>query len=184
MALAAVFKELTVQLNQVRECLEALQVSVSEDIPARGASVLEDHFSNSILDIRGLLAETIAAAEEASQAVSRSLMSGRAPRALAKCQERFHGVIRRFASDLVSYERLRDLTSLGLERRGEWLGWSRSVKEAIEGCRHPLDQAADALLQCWQEIGERVGMNSVSVRTTNIGQQFADASELAREGLP
>src|SRR5713226_5228658 len=95
----------------------------------------------------------------------------RARRALASCQERFHRVARRFATDLISYERIADLTSLGLERRGEWRAWSRGVKDAIEGCRHPLDQAADALFECWQEIGERVGTTSVSVRSTIDGPE-------------
>jgi hypothetical protein len=186
MALEAAFQELWGRLQHLEECLAFVQVTVVEDTPARGDTVLVDQFSNATLDIRGLLAEAIAAAVEATQAVGHPLDVDRARRALAKCQERFHRVARRFAADLVSYERIADLTSLGLERRGGWRDWSHGVKVAIEACRRPLDEAADALFQCWQEIGERVGMTSVSVRTTNVGQQFsgAAAGELAREGIP
>jgi hypothetical protein len=173
MALAAAFQELRVRLQQLEECLAAVQVTVVEDTPARGETVLVDQFGNAIRDIRGLLAEAIAAAGEATQAVAYPPDVDRARRTLASCQERFHRVARRFATDLISYERIADLTCLGLERRGEWRAWSRGVKDAIEGCRDPLDQAADALFECWQEIGERVGMTSVSVQTTNVGQQFS-----------
>lgn len=184
MALAVAFQELRVRLQQLEECLGALQVTVVEDTPARGETVLVDQFGNTTLDIRGLLAEAIAASGEATQAVVYPLDVDSARRGLARCQERFHLVSRRFAADLVCYERIADLTSLGLERRGEWRAWSRAVKDAIEGCRYPLDQVADALFQCWQEIGERVGMSSVLVRTTNVGQQFSGnaAGDLVREG--
>jgi len=183
MALAAAFQDLGLRLQHLDECLGAVHMTAVEDAPARGQNVLVDQFGNATLDMRGLLAEAIAAAEEASQAVALRLDLDRARRALTRCQEQFHGVARRFASDLVSYERIADLIGLGRERRGEWLAWANGVKDAIEGCRHPLDQAADALFQCWQEIGERVGMTSVAVQTTNVGQQFSAAGELAREGI-
>jgi hypothetical protein len=95
----------------------------------------------------------------------------------------FHQIARRFASELVSYERLADLSGLGRERRGEWLAWTGSVKQAIEDCRYPLDQAADALFACWQEIAERAGTSSVSVRTTNVGQHFTGAGKLTHKGV-
>jgi hypothetical protein len=184
MALAAAFQELLGRLQHLRECLVAVQLAVG-DIPAGGGTVLEDQFGNATLDMIGMLVEAIAAAGEASQAVAHPVDLDRARRVLARCQKHFHLVARRFAADLVSYERLTDLTSFGLEHRGGWRAWVRGVKDAIEGCRHPLDQAADALFECWQEIGERVGMTSVSVRTTNVGQQFTGvgAEDLAREGI-
>jgi hypothetical protein len=183
MALAAAFEELTGRLRHLRECLDSVQVSL-EDIPVPGATVLEEQLGNSTLELRGLLAETIVAAEEASRAAGQSLDVERALRALTKCQELFHQMARRFAAELVSYDRIGDLIGLGQERRGEWLGWVGSVKDAIEGCRYPMDQVGDALFQCWREIGERVGMNSVSVRTTNVGQHFASIRDLEREGIP
>jgi hypothetical protein len=180
MALAAAFHDLVVRLRHVAECLQAVQVTVAEDVPASPETVLADQFGNSTLDIRGLLAEAIGAAEEAESQV-RDIDRCRC--ALANCQLGFHQIVRRFASELVSYERLADLSGLGRERRGEWLAWTGSVKQAIEECRHPLDQAADALFECWQEIAERAGMTSVSVRTTNVGQHFRGAGKLAHKGV-
>ena len=79
------------------------------------------------------------------------------------------------------YEKLKDLATLGSERRGEWLPWSNSVKEGIEQCREPLDGVSNALAACWQEIAERVGMTSVTVQSTNIGQKIVSTTEDARE---
>jgi hypothetical protein len=180
MALAAAFHNLVVQLRHLGECLQAVQVTVIEDAPAPGETVLADQFSNSTLDIRGLLAEAISAAEEAEGQASDI---ERARRALTTCQEHFQQVARRFASDLISYERIADLISLGRERRREWVAWTVSVKQAIEECQHPLDQAGDGLFKCWQEIAERSAMNSIFVRTTNVGQKFAGAGRLARKGM-
>ena len=70
---------------------------------------------------------------------------------------------RAIAADLVSYERLKDLASLGSKRGIDWV-LVNTVKQGIEQCRQPLDGADQALAVCWQEIAERVGMTSVSCR--------------------
>ena len=88
------------------------------------------------------------------------------------CQERFHRIEQEFSSGLASYEKLKDLTMLGSERRGEWIPWASSVKDGVGQCQQPLEEASRALAGCWQEIAERVGSTSVSVQTTNIGQKI------------
>jgi hypothetical protein len=61
------------------------------------------------------------------------------------------------------------------------------VKQGVEHCRQPLEDAGKALAECWQELAERVGMTSVSVRTKNIGQKIvakaSEPKEMAQEGL-
>jgi hypothetical protein len=161
---------LVTKLASLGDCLQAAQVTVLEDAPAPDECVLVEQFGNSILDIRGLLAEASAAANEAAL---RPADLDRARSALAKCQERCLQITRRFATELISYERISDLTNLGRSRRGAWPAWSRSVKQAVESCRHPLDESGEALFQCWQDIGERAGTTSVSVHTTTVGQRFA-----------
>jgi hypothetical protein len=97
----------------------------------------------------------------------------RARHALTGCQEKFQRVEQAFSAKLVSYESMKDLTRFGRERRGEWRSWVAAVKQGIERCRPPLQGAAEALVDCWKEIAERVGMTSVSVCTTSIGQNIA-----------
>ena len=45
----------------------------------------------------------------------------------------------------------------------------------IEQCRDPLDESSKALAACWEEIAERVGMTSITVQTTSIGQKIVSA---------
>jgi len=92
-----------------------------------------------------------------------------------------------FTANLVSYDRVSDLTTFGAERRGEWPSWVTSVKQGIDHCRFPLEEAGKALSECWQEIAERAGSTSISVQTTNIGQKIgrvvADGKEMVSEEL-
>jgi len=185
-ALEATFRELYTQFHRLQDTLLALRLTVVEDRPLKSDVALVDQLEDSILDQMGLLDEGLKAAQAAQKAVGHPADLGQARSALTTCQERFHGIERQFSADLVSYEKLKDLASLGA-RGGEWRPWAISVKQGIEQCRQPLDAASKALAACWQEIAERVGMTSISVQATNIGQKIvAEATELkdlARDGV-
>src|SRR5262249_289612 len=185
MALERTFQELSDRLRRLRDSLLALQLTIREDLPQQGSVALVDQFGDAVDDSLGWLEESLAASVEAYHAVEDALDMDLARRALGNCQERFHRVEQRFATDLVSYEKLNDLTGFGRSRRGEWLGWVRSVKEGLEECRQPIDEVSKALLACWQEIAERAGMTSISVQATNIGQQIASPELMSklREGI-
>jgi hypothetical protein len=157
---------------------------VGEDKPLKGEAALVDQFEDAILDLMGQLDEGLKAARAAQKAVGHPVDLDAARRALSKVQASFHRIEQQFSDELVSYEKLQDLASLGNERRGEWLPWAGSVKHGLEQCRQPLDGVSKALAASWQEIAERVGMTSVSVRTTNIGQKIvtrrSEVEEMAR----
>jgi len=186
-ALEATFRELFTQLRRLNDTLLALRLTVGEDKPLKGEAALVDHFEDSILELMGRLDECLKAVRVAQKAVGHPLDLDGARRALAKCQESFHRIEQQFLADLVSYEKLKDLASLGSERRGEWLPWANSVKHGLEQCRPPLDDASKALAACWQEIAERVGTTSISVQATNIGQKIvtdsAEAEDRVHEGV-
>jgi hypothetical protein len=188
MAMEAAFRELLTELRKLYDTLVALRLTVVEDKPARGDAALVDRLEDTALDVMGLLNEALRAARLAQKGVLGAPDLNGARRGLTTCQERFHRIERQFAAELVSYEILKDLASLGSERRGEWLPWANSVRSGIEQCREPLDGASKALAACWQEIAERVGMTSVSVQTTNIGQKIVskleDGAEIANAALP
>jgi hypothetical protein len=183
-ALEATFRELFIQLRQLNDTLLALRLTVGEDKPLKGEAALVDHFEDAVLDLMGLLDECLKATRVAQKAVGHPVDLDGARRALAKCQECFHRIERQFSADLVSYEKLKDLASLGSERRGEWLPWAGSVKHGLEQCQQPLNGASKALAACWQEIAEHVGMTSISVQSINIGQKIvtkaSEVEELAR----
>ncbi|HYW43703.1 MAG TPA: hypothetical protein VE959_12655 [Bryobacteraceae bacterium] len=187
MPMEATFQELFTEMRKLQDTLVAVRLTAVEDKPVKGEAALVDHLEDAILEMMGWLDEALKAARMAKKAVGNLTNLHAARRALTVCQERFHRIEQQFAADLVSYEKLRDLASLGSERRGEWLPWSNSVKQGIEQCREPLDGVSHALAACWQEIAERVGMTSVSVTSTNIGQKIVsrleDGAEMIREAV-
>jgi hypothetical protein len=187
MALEKTFRELPAQLRRLGDRLQELEVTVVEDRPAANGAAIVDSFEYAVDDLRGWVEEALQAAEEAEQAVGHPVDIGRARHALTICQERFHRIEKGFAANLVSYDCMKDLAGFSSERRGEFPSWATSVKQGVEHCMQPLEDAGKALAECWQEIAERVGMTSVSVQATNIGQKIvtkaAEGARLVGEGV-
>ena len=168
MALEATFRGLTFCLHQLHDALNELQVTLG-DKPSDDESAMADGLETTVLDLMGILHEARKTALNAQRAVGHPTDLDRARRALTLCQEHFHRIEKQFATELVSYEKLRELARLGRERRS-WLPWANTVKQEIEQCRPPLERISSALAACWQELAERLGMVSLSVQT--IGQQI------------
>lgn len=187
MALEKTFHELTTQLRKLRDTLLGVRLTVIVDKPPRDEVVLVDRFGDAVEDVTGWAEEALAAAAEAEQAVGNPLDVYRARTALATCQERFHCLAQQFSSELISYESIRELKAFGRGRRGEWLRWTNAVEQALEQCRQPLQEVNQALFMCWQELAERLGMSSVAVQNTVIGQQITApelvGKEMVREGI-
>lgn len=182
MALEATFVQLGVRLQALREALVSLRTTVIEDKPRQDEVVLVSLLGDAADDLLGWLEGALVAAGEAQQAVIYPTDLDRTRRALTACQERFQHLNRRFASELGAYERLTELSRLGRLRGGEWRGWVASVKAALDDCQPLLFKVEDAFLSCWQELAERLGMNSISVQATNIGQQLMfPENETSRE---
>ena len=185
MALDKTFRELSESLRKLRDSFLAIQLTVREDVPKQGSVALVDKFADAIDDALGWVEEALTAALEAGRAAAPPANVELARKALAGCQEQFHRMQERFQSELVSYQRLKDLTAFGRSRRGEWLGWVKTVRTGLEQCQAPMEQASRYLSDCWQEIAERAAMTSVSVQSTNIGQQIAtsEVEEVVRRGM-
>ena len=170
MALEATFRELPFRIDRLRDALFALQITLG-DKPPDDESALCDGVENTVLDIMGTLHHARQAASKALKAVGHPMDMDLVRRSLAICQERFHAIEQQFASDLVSYEKLKELARLGSERR-KWLPWSKTVKRGIEECRQPLEQISTTLAQCWQELVEHRSKNSISIHAGNVDQKL------------
>jgi hypothetical protein len=185
-ALEATFRELSVSLQRLHDALNALEITLG-DKPPHDESAVADGVETVVLDMVGTLHEARQAALNARKAIGHPVDLDLARRALTDCQERFHAIEQQFATGLVSYDQLKELTRLGKERRA-WLPWSNAIKQGIEACRHPLEQTSAALAACWLELAERLGTMSISMRATNIGQQILPsrsmAAEVEAEGFP
>jgi hypothetical protein len=170
MALEATFRQLAVDLHKLHDALSALQLTVG-DKPPNDETALADGLENTVLDMLGTLHEIRKAAAEAGKAVGHPADMDSARHSLSSCQERFHRMEQQFASDLVSYEKLKQLAQLGKARRF-WLPWSNSIRQGIEQCRAPLGETSTALAACWQELAERLGSVNISMKSVNVGQKI------------
>ena len=170
MALESTFRELNVRLHTLHDALNGLHVTLGDKPLDRGAAVA-DGLENAVLDIMGALHDARKSALEAQRGVAVPADLDRARQALTTCQEQFHVIEQQFASGLVSYEKLAELARIGRSRGREWRAWANSTKEGIEECRAPMEQLSKALIACWQELAERLGTTSISVRNAVVGQK-------------
>jgi len=170
MALEDTFRRLGAQLYVLQDALVSLRTTSREDKPLEDDAVLVDLFSDTADDLLGWLQETQQAAANAQQAVAHPVDLQRAWRDLSLCQEYCNRINQHFVTDLIGYERLVELMRFGRRRGGEWQAWANSVHAAVCDCQQPLFAISQAIFFCWQEVGERVGTNSVVVQNTNIGR--------------
>jgi len=150
--------------------LNEFHVSVGFTPPNEETAVADD-LGEASLHLIGILHEALGPAVQARQAVTNHPDLDRARKFLAICQERFNQFERDFPTLLSSYKQLTELARLAIERP-EWTHWAASMKQGIEDCREPMAAVRMAIAACWQELAERVGMNSVSVNNTSIGQRI------------
>lgn len=173
MTLEASFQALSMRFEILRDAVSSLRVTVVEDKPKKGDVALVDNLSNSLDDLLACLEASQSAARDAREAVDYPTDLQSARRSLILCQENFNEFSHRLFSDLLAYDRLVELNGFASERGGEWRAWSDTVTEVVGRCWQPAYDVTQALFICWQEITERTGMNSVSLQTTNIGQQIS-----------
>jgi len=171
MALEKTFRKLSFSLHKLHDALNALQVTVG-DKPPNDEAAVADGVGNATLDLIGGLHEARKSALRACKAIEHPPDLDCARRELARCQSQFHRIEQQFASELVSYDKLSELSRLGRSRRHEWLPWGKSVRLGIEQCREPLDHGSRALAECWQELAERIGAVNISMKATNVGQNI------------
>jgi hypothetical protein len=140
MASTNVYASLEQEIGRLRDAFLALRVTVVEDRPLDEGTLLVDALGD-------VAEELLAGAQEA-------LVHARQGE-LSTCHEEYHRMQRRFAVDLVSYERIAEIARLGRSRGGEWKAWASSVRAGAEACRQPLEETGAALVACWREAAER-----------------------------
>jgi hypothetical protein len=172
-AIEAAFQHLVGKFDSMHEALASLRLTAVEDRPLRDEVLLVERLANAVDDLIGWLDEALAAACDGQKAVRHPLDGYRVREALALANDRFIQLEYKFFSAGVSYEEINELTRFGQRRGREWLGWTRSVIQALDQCRAPILELDEALLHCWRELAERLGTSSISVQTTNIGQQIS-----------
>jgi hypothetical protein len=182
MAIEAAFTQLVTHFTAVRDALQSLSLTVIEDRPPQGELMLVERLGNLVEDLRGWTEEGYAAAVQARQAASHPPDLHRARHALGVSNERFISLEYRFYGEAVAHHMIGELLRLGSRRGPEWPGWCKSAVQSLDACRAPLRTLDESFLQTWQELAERLSSRSVSVQTTNIGQQISPPPTARRSG--
>lgn len=176
MALRVELENLGCQLERMHEVFSDLR-RLLDDHPSEGDKVLLlDSFGDTVEDLLGWLQESLercAPLLPAKPGERKDEFDANVARqALVVCQGLFNQQMHRFLVDLVSYERVAQLLQFGRERGGEWQTWAKGIKLELESCQQHLFLTSQVLFRCWVELAEWIGMTSISVRATNVGQHF------------
>jgi hypothetical protein len=165
MALEATFQDLLRNVQGLRDALRQLSICF-DDRPPQEESYLVQQRGDVVVELLALSDEASGAAQECCHASGCPLDLDRLRRALARAQETIQRIERHFSAELLDYERITELRSFARRRRGEWPSWLTGVRASLEDCRKALQKVNGTLFQSWQEIAERVGVTSVSLRST------------------
>jgi hypothetical protein len=179
MALRRTLATLRVQLDEALSVVSELQVTVKDE-PSNGSAVT-DPFAYGADDMHGLLSEARATVDAVLRTEQQTSDLDRTSAAVGTCNELCLEVAEKL-DGLLAFDRIAALRRYGRERNGPWRTWTASLQEALEACRAPLTTLERTLLEAWQEIADRAVTTSVSVQTTNVGQQLTVPAEYATEG--
>jgi hypothetical protein len=169
MLIETTFQVAVERCGTVCERVSELRMTVVEDRPLKDVVKLIDHVGDTVEDLLCSAEEMREAASEAQSAVKHPIDAEQTRRALTACHTKFNHCAICFFSDLANYETVDEVISLGRARGGEWQVWANLVKETLKQCQQTLFAVNEALLECWQALAERAGMQSVTVQNTNVG---------------
>jgi hypothetical protein len=170
MAIEAVFQQLVEDFITACGTFQSLGLTVIEDRPPRDDVILVDQLGDLIDELRGSLAEGLAAAMAARDAVQHPADWYRARTALGVANALLIKLEYRFHANVATFEMLDGLTCFGRQRGGEWNGWCTSAVTAVQSCREPLHALNETELRAWQELSERLSSTPLEVRIANIEQ--------------
>jgi hypothetical protein len=170
MVVAERYQQLWTRLHELREALLELRITVGEDRPQGEATMLVERLGDDVDD-------GLAAVEEALEAVRGAMRDPDGVRAgglaLSTAHERLTRAADGYWQGLGSFERRRQLHSLGRRRGGEWGAWVRSVEDSHAGFPARLTAVSDELRRAWLELVERAASGTISLTASSIGQQIS-----------
>jgi hypothetical protein len=172
MSLESSLDSLRRKLATLQESIADLQVTVTEDKPSRGGTLLVDQLDSVVTELSSTLEEAETRSNDALQAARNSSQLDQCRGALRAIHELVNRFTAQYSHDLAAHDPVSQLLEMGRERGREWREWSQEVKTAILRNTGPARETADALVECWSELAERLARGSLSVQSTNIGQQI------------
>jgi hypothetical protein len=180
-ALQEAFIQLAERFRRLVEVTSDLRVSAVEDYPRGDKPLFVDWLSDSVVQFESMAEEGLDAAKGAAVAAGYPVDMERLRKQLIVAQRSFNDLLRSFISDLLIRPGLSDLGRVGRQRGSEWQLWTDAVIQSVAQCEQPLFDTSEALFRCWQEMVERIGMNSISVQTKAVGQEITVPSSELQE---
>jgi hypothetical protein len=144
------FRQLETELTRLEEAFSALQVTIFEDRPLSGETMLVDRFGYAVMDSIGPVQQALSMLRTPRRAVI-SLASSEPRNNLLLVHRSLLDVACRYRDSLAAYDSIQALRQFGREKGREWLSWTSVVKDAIDRCAAPLDAAHEAVRRCWEE---------------------------------
>jgi hypothetical protein len=177
MTIDATFQDLSGCLVTLAEKLEKLRNQVAFQ-PAEQDLYLRGQIVDEITDLNSSLIQATQAARLASQASLVHKDQDAALRWLAVCHQAIMEIGREFNTRLFSCHRVTHLSFLMRSRdedQHEWRQWAIDVLEYLDGCRVSIVETENVLPACWQELGSRTNVSTISIFSSNIGHQMTSA---------
>ena len=144
-------QKLAQELEALGNELNALHLTIVDRPNADSA--LTDDLESTVLDMLGLLPETLVHAHRAMGAIGPPLDLQLLRRSLAACQTGCQQIENRFGS-VYSRSKFREFATLANTRRGEWVPWVNRALQAVDQCREAMSRVGNAMTVCWQETAE------------------------------
>ena len=177
MALQQSFNDLVGSLKELLDSVLSL-IDMLEPEPMRDEPYLVRQLLDFAMDLEGPTRGAIAAATDAVVAAAYPQDLERLRQRLIEVQRAHNEMTRTLVADLLAPSNLGELVQLGVQR-ADLRRWTDKVIDLTARCSESLFGVSDALFACWQEMVERIGMNSISVQTKAVGQEISvPASEL------
>ncbi|HET9661189.1 MAG TPA: hypothetical protein VFP05_12715 [Thermomicrobiales bacterium] len=180
MTLISTFAELDRASTQLDQVYGNFLWAVVQAKPESGdGSAMVDHWEDAAQDTAGLAREICVAAREGRPMANARFDPVAAQQALLICQQRFDPLWLRHCADLMAFERRQALWSMS-RKGGAWAQWAEGVVDALDRCLPALYELSCAISHSWEELVDRQGLVSVSVRTSVTGQDFRNSGN----GMP
>jgi hypothetical protein len=198
MSLEVAFELLRNRLVSLSGEVEELRINATDffpSVPSDGQPNGEDQSHRAPSPVESLGENALALSgdlREASTALEKGLTAIRAPRNLQQAQASLIDVncylndaAGRCRNDINASMTLQVLSQVAKELGGGWPEWLTLVHTIIRTISDKFLETWQALCQCWEELADKLSSSSVSVQTTNIGQQIAAPTmrETVLEGM-
>lgn len=165
MTIEAALSNIVFKFGALNDSLQGLALTIVEDRPSRGEMSAVERLADLVQGLRERAIEAREAATQASEALAHPAGIQRGWLALALANERFIRLERCFFGDAIAHGRISELMRLGSQRGHEWAIWTRCVVQALDDCRTPIFETAEAIFHAWEELGEWFTAWSLGVQT-------------------